>query len=192
MMSISLALVFVVHVIIVVESSKTKGNVVQDSETYTKSWVVEIDGGAEMANKIAAENGFNYMGELHIGSGRKFYHFQLTESEEKAMKTDSPFSAKTQHLLSEPRVGYVEQQILRPRVRKSYSVPTDPLFSTQWNVLNTGQFDGQFIGNDLNVEPAWIQGYSGCNVTVAVVDDGNNIEKLLVICTHCDNIVTLL
>ena len=66
MMSISLALVFVVHVIIVVESSKTKGNVVQDSETYTKSWVVEIDGGAEMANKIAAENGFNYMGELHV------------------------------------------------------------------------------------------------------------------------------
>jgi hypothetical protein len=38
----------------------------------------------------------------------------------------------------------------------------------------------------LNVEPAWIQGYSGCNVTVAVVDDGN-LEKLLVICTHCDN-----
>ena len=38
--------------------------------------------------------------------------------------------------------------------------------------LNSGQFAEQFRGNDLNVEPAWIQGYSGCNVTVAVVDDG--------------------
>ena len=26
----------------------------------------------------------------------------------------------------------------------------------------------------MNVEPAWIQGYSGCNVTVAVVDDGKS------------------
>ena len=66
MPSISLVLVFVVHVIIVVESSKTKGNVVQDRETYTKSWVVEIDGGEQIANIIAADNGFNNMGELHV------------------------------------------------------------------------------------------------------------------------------
>ena len=25
---------------------------------------------------------------------------------------------------------------------------------------------------DLNVEPAWIQGLTGCNVVVAIVDDG--------------------
>ena len=44
--------------------------------------------------------------------------------------------------------------------------------------LNSGQFGEQFRGNDLNVEPAWIQGYSGCNVTVAVVDDGKLLIKL--------------
>ena len=38
--------------------------------------------------------------------------------------------------------------------------------------LNTGQYGAQYIGNDLNVEPAWMQGVTGCNVTTVVVDDG--------------------
>ena len=38
--------------------------------------------------------------------------------------------------------------------------------------LNTGQIEGNFAGNDLNVERAWIQGLTGCNVTLAIVDDG--------------------
>ena len=29
-----------------------------------------------------------------------------------------------------------EQQVIRPRVPKSYTVPTDPLFHTQWNVVS--------------------------------------------------------
>ena len=39
--------------------------------------------------------------------------------------------------------------------------------------LNTGQWGDEFLGNDLNVEPAWLQGLTGCNVTTAIVDDGN-------------------
>ena len=34
-------------------------------------------------------------------------------------------------------------------------------------------FDGEYTGRDLKVEQAWLQGVTGCNVTVAVVDDGN-------------------
>ena len=46
--------------------------------------------------------------------------------------------------------------------------------------LNTGQHGNQFIGNDLNVERAWLQGVTGCNVTVTVVDDGMaNIQKCM-------------
>ena len=30
-----------------------------------------------------------------------------------------------------------------------------------------------YIGRDLRVEQAWLQGLTGCNVTVSVVDDGN-------------------
>ena len=40
--------------------------------------------------------------------------------------------------------------------------------------LNTGQFGNRTTGNDLNVEAAWLQGWTGCNVSVAVVDDGKN------------------
>ena len=48
----------------------------------------------------------------------------------------------------------------------------DGLFSLMKSLqLNTGQFI-EYSGNDINVEPAWLQGWTGCNVTVAVVDDG--------------------
>ena len=40
--------------------------------------------------------------------------------------------------------------------------------SSQYNV---GQ-DGGHSGLDLNVLPAWIQGYTGRGVVVSVVDDG--------------------
>ena len=74
---------------------------------------------------------------------------------------------------------------------KSYSVPEDPLFKDQWHLvscymqkrcmhiidssflqLNTGQFGSDFAGNDLNVERAWLQGITGCNVSLEIVDDG--------------------
>lgn len=38
--------------------------------------------------------------------------------------------------------------------------------------LNSGQFGVDYKGNDSNVEKAWLQGLSGCGVTVTVVDDG--------------------
>ena len=44
-----------------------------------------------------------------------------------------------------------------------------PLYTLQ---LNTGQHGNVYRGRDLNVERAWLQGLSGCNVTVVVVDDG--------------------
>ena len=41
--------------------------------------------------------------------------------------------------------------------------------------LNTGLYGDEYIGNDLNVEPAWLQQITGCNVTVSIVDDGSFI-----------------
>ncbi len=42
---------------------------------------------------------------------------------------------------------------------------------------NTGQTTAQLqssddSGNDLRVEPVWIQGYTGCGIVVGVVDNG--------------------
>ncbi|KAJ4948595.1 hypothetical protein JOQ06_020128 [Pogonophryne albipinna] len=48
---------------------------------------------------------------------------------------------------------------------------SDPLFTKQWYLINTGQADGT-PGLDLNVAEAWQLGYTGKGVTVAIMDDG--------------------
>ncbi|XP_043231363.1 furin-like protease 2 [Amphibalanus amphitrite] len=52
----------------------------------------------------------------------------------------------------------------RPRTQSYWK---DPLFKEQW-YLNGGAKDG----NDMNVLPAWQQGYSGKGVVVSILDDG--------------------
>ncbi|KAL2755112.1 hypothetical protein ACRALDRAFT_1043800 [Sodiomyces alcalophilus JCM 7366] len=44
---------------------------------------------------------------------------------------------------------------------------SDPIFNKQWHLLNTVQ-----PGHDLNVTGLWMQGITGRNATVAIVDDG--------------------
>lgn len=51
----------------------------------------------------------------------------------------------------------------------------DPLLSRQWHLQNTGQ-EGALAGTDVNVTGVWQQGNEGSGVTVAVVDDGVEIN----------------
>lgn len=44
---------------------------------------------------------------------------------------------------------------------------SDPIFHEQWHLFNTVQ-----VGNDVNVTGVWLQGITGKNATVAIVDDG--------------------
>ena len=62
------------------------------------------------------------------------------------------------------------------------SVPssdTDPLFDYLWEINNTGQnnfaTNGGTPGADLNLRQAWVDGYTGNNVVVAIVDEGLEI-----------------
>ncbi|KAK4144792.1 peptidase S8/S53 domain-containing protein [Dichotomopilus funicola] len=43
----------------------------------------------------------------------------------------------------------------------------DPMFAEQWHLFNTVQ-----VGHDVNVGDVWLQGVTGKNATVAIVDDG--------------------
>ncbi|BBO32334.1 S8 family serine peptidase [Lacipirellula parvula] len=60
------------------------------------------------------------------------------------------------------------------------SIPTDPLVSQQWHLVNSGQQVGNpdyqaiygVAGQDINVAPVWNKGYTGAGVTVAVIDSG--------------------
>jgi subtilisin family serine protease len=53
---------------------------------------------------------------------------------------------------------------------------SDPLLPNQWHIQNTGQnaFGSNLplAGNDMNVTGAWVAGYSGKGIKVAVVDTG--------------------
>jgi kexin len=55
--------------------------------------------------------------------------------------------------------------------RQSYVADTleilDPIFKEQWHLLNTIQ-----PGHDVNVTDVWMQGITGFNATVAIIDDG--------------------
>lgn len=44
---------------------------------------------------------------------------------------------------------------------------SDPIFKDQWHLMNTVQ-----IGHDVNVSSVWLDGVTGKNVTVAIIDDG--------------------
>jgi len=44
---------------------------------------------------------------------------------------------------------------------------TDPIFNEQWHLYNPVQ-----VGHDVNVSDVWMQGITGKNATVAIVDDG--------------------
>ncbi len=59
-------------------------------------------------------------------------------------------------------------------------IPTDPLFSQQWFLYNTGQpiFGVPQTGtlNDINVTPVWSD-YTGTGVVVAAIDDGFDLTN---------------
>lgn len=55
--------------------------------------------------------------------------------------------------------------------QKPNSLPNDPLYSKEWYINNTGQAGG-VPKLDLNVEAAWAKGFTGKNVTTAIMDDG--------------------
>ena len=59
------------------------------------------------------------------------------------------------------------------------SADTDPLFDYLWEINNTGQTNfatnGGTPGADLNLRQAWVDGYTGNDVVVAIVDEGLEI-----------------
>lgn len=49
---------------------------------------------------------------------------------------------------------------------------SDPIFTEQWHLLNTVQ-----KGHDVNITGVWLQGITGKNATVAIVDDGLDMHS---------------
>jgi subtilisin family serine protease len=133
----------------------------QSPPRYTNTWAVEVEGGKRMADAVAAKYGFVNKGS--VGSLKDMYEFALPEGAY-VQEHDNTVAAVqvTETLIREHPVKFAQQQVEQRMVRKGYSPPTDPKWSSQW----------QLVSPRLQVERAWIQGYTGCGVTVGVLDDG--------------------
>ena len=79
------------------------------------------------------------------------------------------FHAKTiKPLWKKPNRLYPQ---LKPLSLFPVQSPSDPLYPYQWYLRNDGQSQGK-PRLDLNVEKAWALGYTGKNITTAIMDDG--------------------
>ncbi|HMP90980.1 MAG TPA: S8 family serine peptidase [Kiritimatiellia bacterium] len=67
-----------------------------------------------------------------------------------------------------PGVKTAEPMLARQQTKKF--TPNDPLFSNQWHLRNSGQFNG-VAGVDARITNAWAQ-YRGTDVFIAIIDDG--------------------
>lgn len=132
------------------------------TEVYTNTWAVQINGGAEEADRIAREHGFINHGNV-FGD---YYHFRHHAVEKRAVSGHSGMHIRLQ---KEPQVLWAEQQVVKKRTKRDiYEDPTDPDFPKQWYLTTPSH-------QDLNTKIAWAQGYTGKGVVVTILDDG--IEK---------------
>ncbi|XP_013774265.1 neuroendocrine convertase 2 [Limulus polyphemus] len=150
-------------------------------EVFTNSFLVRLigDHGNDVAHQVAKRNGFINLGPV-LGSDKEF-HFIHRALPHIRTKRSIPH---TRQLKADPLVELAVQQIGFRREKRGYrelklgaenlvppKEPNDPYFPFQWYLKNVGQNGGK-RRLDLNVEAAWAQGYTGKNVTTAIMDDG--------------------
>lgn len=118
-----------------------------------------------------------------LGSDREFHFVQPALSHART-KRSIGHHAK---LHNDDDVIHVEQLTGYKRIKRGYrplaerlqsqfdfssvQSPSDPLYNYQWYLKNTGQAGGK-ARLDLNVEKAWALGFTGKNITTAIMDDG--------------------
>jgi subtilisin-like proprotein convertase family protein len=136
------------------------------ARVLTRSLAVTLPPGVDVV-AIAAAHGCVVEGGIPGVPG----YVQLTA------KNDSLLAAiiAANELQESGAVQFAIPLIERHHVRRGD--PTDPLFSTQWHLKNTGpgQVTGGVAGNDINVTPVWdFTGgvHLGTGINVAMVDDG--------------------
>lgn len=137
------------------------------NELKTPIWAVEVRSSTD-PSRLAERLGGEYIQKVFgLGENLVLLKFPGSEAYENSRSV-----AKI--IARQPDVQWYEQQIARqmyPRTRPAYTRFDDPLFNYQWHLLNRGQSGGT-NGEDINVYPAWDNGYLGDGVLVGVVDDG--------------------
>ncbi|VDN58879.1 unnamed protein product [Dracunculus medinensis] len=152
-------------------------------QVYTNHFYVNTrTEGKENAHNIAKRNGFINRGAV-LNSNTEWHFIQPALSHARTKRS------VVHHfkLKNDNDVVHVEQLVGFKRVKRGYRAleerlqgqldftsihsPTDPLYPYQWYLKNVGQANGK-PRLDLNVEKAWELGFTGKNVTTAIMDDG--------------------
>ncbi|XP_015793535.1 neuroendocrine convertase 2 [Tetranychus urticae] len=156
-------------------------NCVICNQVFTNSFYVHLNGpyGSDVAHRIAQKHGFINLGPL-LNSPDEFHFLHRALPHSRTKRSIS----HTRKLKNDPQVDFAVQQSGFKRVKRGYrqlilgpehlslnQEPSDPYFPYQWYLKNVGQNGGK-PKLDLNVEAAWAQGYTGKNVTTAIMDDG--------------------
>lgn len=100
--------------------------------------------------------GFDPLDDVRLAQKQK-----LKKRLEKRDVRDWPTVASRQETTGDSAV--IERQ---KQVMADLSI-SDPIFHEQWHLINTVE-----VGHDVNVTDVWMQGITGHNSTVAIVDDG--------------------
>ena len=93
-------------------------------------------------------------------------------------KREGPAAAVAEELVyrEQPAVATTPQAnaaIARQQDAQKTLGIADPIFTDQWHLINT-----ESPGNDLNVTGVWMQGITGKNATVCIIDDGLDMASL--------------
>lgn len=166
-----------------------------EQNIITSSFLVRLNGDHDVqsAHSIAKRNGFVNLGP--VGNSKNEFHFHHPEIKHRHKRSIPHIKT----LKKDPDVRHAIQQSGFKRDKRGFKPlfaalgrdtetktatvspgrvntttsrdPTDPYFKYQWPLKNVGQNGGK-PRLDLNVQAAWDQGYTGKNVTTAIMDDG--------------------
>lgn len=153
-------------------------------QIYTNHFLVHTTNGRgiEHAHRVAKRNGFINRGAV-LGHENQWHFVQPALSHARTRRSIGHHAK----LATDSDVSYVEQMTGYRRRKRGYrpleerlqeqldftavQSPTDPLYQYQWYLHNDGQSNGK-PHLDLNVEKAWALGFTGKNITTAIMDDG--------------------
>lgn len=107
------------------------------------------------------------IGEPHILDGVKFAQKQKMKARMEKRGIIPPRPAGIPAPVEERQSSAEDAALVKQATVATALDIADPIFKEQWHLFNTVQ-----IGHDVNVTDVWMQGITGHNATVAIVDDG--------------------
>lgn len=136
--------------------------------TYLNQVAVHVEGGLSKADEVAFRHGFINMGK--IGGLTDKYLFEHARIQKRSATPNHEHVSKLAH---DSDILWFEQQFAKKRTKRDVDETlsfNDPLYNKQWYLHGGGHG-----GFDMNIIPAWKDGYTGQGIVISILDDG--IEK---------------